>query len=72
LRITDNGKGITVFRRERARSSGLGLRNMQERIEQLGGTLRILSSPGTGGTLIEAQVPLSHMLSPQTTIKEAV
>ena len=72
LQITDNGKGITVFRRERARSSGLGLRNMQERIEQLGGTLRILSSPGTGGTLIEAQVPLSHMLSPQTTIKEAV
>ena len=63
LRISDDGCGI-----EHAQSSpasGLGLRNMQERIEQLGGTLRILSSKS--GTLIEATVPLTHMLTPQDT-----
>ncbi len=60
LRISDDGVGIAP---EKNASAGLGLRNMQERIEQLEGTLRILSSPG--GTVIEATVPLSHMLGPQ-------
>jgi two-component system NarL family sensor kinase len=60
LRISDNGAGLG----ERAgRSSGIGLRNMQERMDQLGGTLRVLSSKG--GTVIEAQVPLTHLLPPQ-------
>ncbi|WP_272003478.1 cache domain-containing protein [Roseovarius sp. ZX-A-9] len=60
LRISDDGVGIAP---QKNASAGLGLRNMQERIEQLEGTLRILSSPG--GTVIEATVPLSHMLGPQ-------
>jgi two-component system NarL family sensor kinase len=64
LRISDDGCGI-----DHAQSSGpatgLGLRNMQERIEQLDGTLRILSSKS--GTVIEATVPLTHMLTPQDT-----
>ena len=34
-----------------------------ERIEQLDGSLRILSSKS--GTVIEATVPLSHLLPPQ-------
>ena len=62
LRISDDGCGI-----EHAQSTipaaGLGLRNMQERIEQLDGTLRILSTKS--GTVIEATVPLTHMLTPQ-------
>jgi len=58
MRIADNGKGLPGA----TPSRGLGLRNMQERIEQLDGTLRILSSKN--GTTIEASVPLSHMLSP--------
>ncbi|KAJ54553.1 histidine kinase [Actibacterium mucosum KCTC 23349] len=62
LRITDNGKGID-WRNDRT-NSGLGLRNMQERAEQLNGTLRVLSTRGGGGTVIEAQMPLSHMLPP--------
>jgi two-component system NarL family sensor kinase len=38
---------------------------MQERIDQLDGTLRILSSGGTqSGTVIEATLPLSHLLPP--------
>ena len=60
LRITDNGKGFKQTRK----SGGLGLRNMQERVEQLGGTLRITSERGQG-TTIEALVPLTHMLRPQ-------
>ena len=62
MRIEDNGCGLAVSRSEEGSESGLGLRNMAERIEQLDGTLRILSS--RSGTVIEAQVPLSHMLPP--------
>lgn len=64
MRIADDGCGLDHARDTAAGSAGLGLRNMQERIEQLDGTLRI--SSGRGGTVIEATVPLSHMLPPQT------
>lgn len=47
---------------DRGRRNGLGLRNMAERMEHLDGTLRILST--RSGTVIEAQVPLTHMLPP--------
>ena len=64
LRITDNGRGITA--QPRGAASGLGLRNMQERAEQLDGTLRILPSRGAqSGTTIEATLPLSHLLPPE-------
>jgi two-component system NarL family sensor kinase len=64
LRISDNGQGIdhTISNRP---GHGLGLRNMQERMEQLGGSLRIMSS--RDGTIIEAELPLSHLLPPETT-----
>ena len=64
LRIADNGRGLDQTQNDSAPSSGLGLRNMQERIEQLDGNLRILSSKT--GTVIEATVPLSHLLPPET------
>lgn len=60
MRIQDNGKGLAP---QAGRQGGLGLRNMQERIDQLRGSLRVLSSED--GTLIEASVPLSHMLPPE-------
>ena len=63
LRIVDNGRGMIRPHGMRQQTTGLGLRNMQERIEQLGGSLRIMSS--NDGTVIEAQVPLSHMLRPR-------
>ncbi|MEO1734039.1 MAG: cache domain-containing protein [Pseudomonadota bacterium] len=65
LRIEDNGRGLPAD--QGGSGHGLGLRNMQERIEQLDGTLRILSSRGNrgGGTVIEAQVPLTHLLAPE-------
>lgn len=61
MRIQDNGRGLDQTKN----TSGLGLRNMQERIEQLRGTLRLLSS--SNGTVIEASVPLSQMLPPDPT-----
>ncbi len=69
LRIQDNGHGFTPPRPGRSEGRGLGLRNMQERIEKLDGTLRILSSKS--GTVIEAQVPLSHLLPPESKAKES-
>lgn len=66
LRIQDNGRGMQD---DRAEAPGLGLRNMAERMERLNGTLRILSSKT--GTIIEAQVPLSHMLPPANNTKES-
>lgn len=65
LRIQDDGAG---FRRSEAKG-GLGLRNMQERTEQLGGSFRVLSS--ADGTVIEAEVPLSHMLRPDSKKKDS-
>ncbi|MDP3960561.1 MAG: cache domain-containing protein [Pseudorhodobacter sp.] len=59
LRIEDNGRGLPDGRRK---NPGLGLRNMAERMERLGGSLRIQST--RTGTLIEAVVPLTHMLPP--------
>lgn len=63
LRIADNGIGQAQAQAQRG-DTGLGLRNMQERMDQIGGTLRILSSGS--GTVIEAQVPLSQLLPPET------
>ncbi|MFB9149336.1 cache domain-containing protein [Roseovarius ramblicola] len=61
LRITDNGCGIDTARA--GAGGGLGLRNMQERIEQIDGSLTIRST--SEGTEIAATVPLTHLLTPQ-------
>jgi two-component system NarL family sensor kinase len=69
MRITDNGRGLPPD--QDRTGPGIGLRNMQERIEQLDGTLRILSSRGTqSGTVIEASLPLSHLLAPGESLGE--
>ena len=65
LRVQDDGAG---FQPDTARG-GLGLRNMEERVAQLDGVLRVLSSPS--GTIIEAEVPLSHLLRPDSSVKES-
>ncbi|MFK7881037.1 cache domain-containing protein [Roseobacter sp.] len=63
LRIEDNGSGIADTTANGTR--GLGLRNMQERVEQLEGELRITAPQSGRGTVIEVTVPLSHMLPPE-------
>lgn len=65
LTITDNGRGFAP----KASTHGLGLRNMQERMDQLGGTLYLRPVPGKGMT-VEATAPLSHMLQPNSTKAE--
>lgn len=46
--LGDNGRGFLV---EKARKKeGMGLRNMSERIQQLGGTHQVISQPGEGTT----------------------
>ncbi|MEP2781346.1 MAG: cache domain-containing protein [Pseudoruegeria sp.] len=68
MRITDNGIGFSNGTNPKGSADGLGLRNMQERIEQLDGGLRILST--RNGTVIEAQVPLTHLLPPEQKNKD--
>jgi len=58
MTITDNGHGFTPSRQD---GNGIGLRNMAERMEHLGGTLRISST--SEGTYIEANLPASHLKS---------
>lgn len=63
MQISDNGAGFSKSHPRSESVGGLGLRNMQERVEQLNGTLRIFSSEE--GTVIVAEVPLSHVLPPE-------
>ena len=53
LQIADNGRGISMNDRQ----TGLGLINMRERLESIGGTITFGSARGTG-TNVEATVPL--------------
>jgi signal transduction histidine kinase len=55
LTVRDDGVGFDL---RRVWGSGLGLISMGERLEAMGGTLQIRSSPGQG-TIVEAKVPLS-------------
>lgn len=61
LRIEDDGRGLPGD----GPTGGLGLRNMQERVEQLEGQFRLMHPRGGSGTVIEVSVPLSHLLPPE-------
>jgi PAS domain S-box-containing protein len=55
--IRDDGHGFDVSGLARAGAGGLGLVGIQDRLEAVGGTLEIVSSPG-GGTELRTAVPL--------------
>jgi signal transduction histidine kinase len=55
LTIADNGVGFEVG----AARGGLGLISMEERVNEIGGTLQIHSTPGAGGTRLEVDVPFT-------------
>ena len=62
VQVSDNGTGFDVeeTRRDATQNGSsvhFGLRMMQERVEQAGGTLEIVSKPGAGTTL-KARFPL--------------
>ena len=56
LRVTDDGSGVAPA--DLARPGHYGITGMRERIEALGGTLRIAARP-EGGTVVEARVPMT-------------
>lgn len=60
LAVTDNGKGFDL--EAASQRGGLGLITMRERVEKLGGTLTIISSPGQG-TQVKASLGLGQDLS---------
>jgi len=60
LRVSDDGKGIPPNRLQTITSHGLA--SMRHRITALGGSWEV-RSPGSGGTIVTAQIPLSRMLS---------
>ncbi len=63
LTISDDGHGMDSTTRERLRrraTVGVGIAGMTERLEQLGGTLQIVSSEA--GTRLRATVPLEKAL----------
>ena len=57
LQVTDNGKGFNPEAVEA--QGGIGLASMQERVENLRGSLQIVSRPGQG-TRIRVVVPLAR------------
>jgi signal transduction histidine kinase len=63
LRIADDGKGIKPNRQKTSTSHGLA--SMRHRIAGLGGTWQVFS-PGSGGTVVTAVIPLNRMLQPET------
>jgi len=52
LQVEDNGRGFRA-----ARTRGLGLLGMEERVSRLGGSMRVRSEPGRGTTL-SVELPL--------------
>jgi protein-histidine pros-kinase len=62
MEVSDDGDGFDV-EGAGALTNGNGLRGMQERIQSLSGTLRIMSKPGAG-TAVLVEVPLSAEEAP--------
>jgi len=59
FRVTDDGKGFNVA----DHSGGTGLQGMRDRLDAIGGTLAVTSSPGAG-TTIEGQIPAEPVETP--------
>ncbi len=59
VRVVDDGRGFDVVSaaRKAVLDGHLGLMGMQERLDQVGGTLTIRSRRG-GGTMVECRVPV--------------
>jgi len=70
LRIVDDGQGFDVQRLKKGGvKSGIGLKNMKERMGRLNGTLVVTSSPT--GTVIEAKLPHSVLQTAPFGVKPA-
>ncbi|MEX3958467.1 cache domain-containing protein [Trinickia sp. EG282A] len=67
LSITDDGCGFNIERVQADARRGIGLRNMRERLDALGGTLLLASQPGR--TVVTAHVPLASSIEPKAPIQ---
>lgn len=57
MSVTDDGEGFLVSKSGRSRKkTRLGLIGMRERVEMIGGTFQVVSSPG-GPTVIQVEIP---------------
>jgi signal transduction histidine kinase len=65
LRITDDGHGFNLSNSQRSDSGGNGLPNMRQRVESLGGELRIASA-ASQGTSVLLQIPLQSFQAKPT------
>ena len=68
LRVEDDGHGFDVADQARA---GFGLIGMRERVELLGGTLRV-TSRATAGTRIDVAVPVQRRSAEASPPKRAI
>jgi len=68
LTIADNGRGFDVTDAFVGRRAGIGLRNMRERLEALGGKLALASQ--AGHTVVTARVPLPTTDAPLPPLQE--
>jgi PAS domain S-box-containing protein len=59
MEIEDNGQGI-LRKKGKNEAKGLGLVTMRERVEYLGGTFQVTSSPGKG-TRIRVKIPIEAL-----------
>ncbi len=55
MKLADNGRGFDTA----MKSSGHGLGSMAMRVGSIGGTLEVVSGPGSG-TAVSLRVPLAH------------
>jgi len=59
LEVVDDGVGFDVTRTDMA-APGYGMQSMTERAELVGGTLRVVSRPGSGTTVVVTVPVVSH------------
>jgi signal transduction histidine kinase len=58
MRIADNGKGFDT----KTKKKGIGLRNINKRVELLSGKFILNSAPGNGCEII-VELPVAEMLA---------
>jgi signal transduction histidine kinase len=64
MEVSDNGKSFQAEKMLKEKNpKRLGLIGMRERLEMIGGTLAIESSPGKG-TLVRAEIPFTASADP--------
>ena len=68
LEVSDKGQGVNTQHFEKSSQDwvgalGVGLRGMNERMRQVGGSLEVSSTPN--GTIVTAAVPISDKVEPQ-------